>query len=81
MACSPRCLIVGYNLHGSREKGSELCVEVAEIQSCSSPSSLRDHLLFLHVCKLQCGFRWILDDEDFTAGRIIRVAGTDPCAQ
>jgi len=39
MACSPRCLIVGYNLHGSREKGSELCVEVAEIQSCSSHSS------------------------------------------
>ncbi len=35
MACSPRCLI---NLHGSREKGSELCVEVAGIQSCSSHS-------------------------------------------
>jgi hypothetical protein len=31
MACSPRCLI---NLHGGREKGSELCVEVAGIQSC-----------------------------------------------
>jgi hypothetical protein len=33
-----------------------------------------DHRLLLHVCKLQCGFHWILDDEDFTAGRIIRVA-------